>query len=489
MKQIYRFYLIPVLCLLSFSHAQLHAQAPQNPPRLVAATHELHDGTRFKPFLDSTKIHWYDTSGRGFNYFTYASGYIPDYFDTHRTDTPGLNLRTHNERRLQPFDTMYAYAPSPSGTGYVLTPSSITTQVINNRNMPENILRQENGTATDREELFYDASGNWILWKRYTSSSTGLVLGDIDSFSYDTNGHLVSMKHVTAIGTPFLDRTSARTYDNNNNLLKIEDSSRLSITAPLMPLSRVTYEFNTSGKQISVLAESAQGTTGMLTNHLLEEHTYNNNNRVETHTFRQWSGTAWYTLRRYTYSYTTASGNLETVFTLQGPSFDTTWRTQWYYNSNNRCDSVITCTRMGAGQWLNSRKVTYLYNDFGQITYIDTKSSWNAATNSWGYRYQDLRARCYYESAPTSVKEKISSMAFSVYPNPSSNNEGLHIRSGGEAIRQLSVYNISGSLLIRQKIDNPAKDVVFDLGPLAAGTYILHVSGEKSKGSKKITVR
>ncbi len=493
MKQIYRFALIPALCLLSFHNGKLYAQAPQKPPRLAAVIHEEYDGTRFKPSRDSTKIHWHDTCGAGFNYFTYASGSIPDYFFASLTDTPATtSVRAYHERRLQPFDTMSTYAPSPSGTGYLPTPSGITAQTINNRNMPQNILIQENGTAVSREELFYDASGNWKVSRRYnTQTPTGLAPtpNNIDSFTYDNNGNLVFVKYVDALTTPpYVARTSMRTYDNNNRILKVKDSIRFGASDPYQAYSGVTYEYNSSGQLISVTTEVAPVTTGVLVNQFWEGRTYNSSNRVETHTFREWSGTAWDTTQRYSYSYASVTGNLETVFILQGPSFDTTWRVQWHYGSNNRWDSVISYRRI-AGQWLRSNKVSYLYNDFGQITYIDDKSGWNPATNTWYYLYGDRKARCYYESVPTSVKEKIAALPFSVYPNPTSNKEGLHIRSGGEPIRQLSVYNISGSLLIRQTVNNPAKDIVFDLGPLASGTYILHVSGEKSKGSTKITVR
>ncbi len=75
-----------------------------------------------------------------------------------------------------------------------------------------------------------------------------------------------------------------------------------------------------------------------------------------------------------------------------------------------------------------------------------------------------------------------------MYPNPVTGG-ALHIQSPAEPIKLISVYDLTGRLLIRQQVESGKREVVFSLGELPAGTYILNVSGDKSQGSKKIVVR
>lgn len=486
MKQNFRFAIITALCLLTYGTIKTHAQ--QTPPRFVAATHEQYDGASFKPFYDSVRIHWHDTCGAGFNYFTYAYGSIADDFYTYITDTPGVSPRAYKERILYPFDTVYTYAPTPAGNGWLPAPSSRTTQVINNSNRPDTILKTENGTAASRMDFFYDASGKQIASNAYMETPAGLELSNIDSLFYDNNGNLVLEKLVDMYGTPYVSKILYYTYDNNNRWLQVEDSSRLNSTSPLVISLRAIFGYNALGQQVMAMSQLAPGLTGILANYIQEDRTYNSNSRQETHTFKQWSGTAWDTAFTYTYTYKAGTALLDTVYILGGPARDTTWRVQWYYNAGNRCDSVIEYRWAGPGLWSNNRKTTYTYNSFGQITHVDVRSGWDPATQTWNYRYHDRRSTCYYESTPTTIKDQTPPLEFSVYPNPT-NGKGLYIRSGSEAIRLLSVYDVSGRLLIRQKITKPSKEVTFDLGVLAAGTYILHVNGEQATGSTKVVVQ
>ena len=76
-----------------------------------------------------------------------------------------------------------------------------------------------------------------------------------------------------------------------------------------------------------------------------------------------------------------------------------------------------------------------------------------------------------------------------MYPNPVSSSGELYIRTATASIKLISVYDLVGRLLVQQQVEAGKRDVVFSLGELPAGTYILNISGDKSQGSKKIVVR
>ena len=132
------------------------------------------------------------------------------------------------------------------------------------------------------------------------------------------------------------------------------------------------------------------------------------------------------------------------------------------------------------------------YNDFGKMTFLDSKRSWNSVTNTWAYTAHDFQAYYYYETydtKPTRLKEVPATLTFSVYPNPVSSSGELYIRTATASIKLISVYDLVGRLLVQQQVEAGKRDVVFSLGELPAGTYILNISGDKSQGSKKIVVR
>lgn len=485
MKQIFQILMVSASALFFPMQNTVYAQASEIRSRLIAATKELYDGSHFRPEGDSLRIHWHDTCGTGFDYSFY--GYEPDYLETEFVGYKMGSPRLYREMWYPAFDTMSTYAPAPAGAGYLPTPISSKVQSITSPNRIDSQMIAEGGQEVERREFFYDASGNRVSVKIYTATSTGPELNSIDSLSYDNNGNLLSEKWTSmSVATPYVSRNEY-IYGSNN---RVEQYDHFSDNGgvPLLA-ARAVYSYNTSGQRINVLQMEADPVTGVLANSVWEGYSYNGSNQMDSRSRVIWSGTVGDTMQRIFYEYGTVADRPEVAYVLQGASLDTNVKIRWLFNGDDLCDSVIVYLYSATGQWVPFRKTTLRYNDFGQIIFADTKSGWNNATSSWSNRYQDLRSSYYYETFDTitGIKNSEPLLTFLMYPNPV--HGVLHIRSGSEPIRSLSVYDLAGRILIRQLYSgNPNSEIVLQLGALPAGVYTLKVDGKQSYGSKKFTV-
>lgn len=67
---------------------------------------------------------------------------------------------------------------------------------------------------------------------------------------------------------------------------------------------------------------------------------------------------------------------------------------------------------------------------------------------------------------------------FSVFPNPA--NDILHLKMNNSEAKSVAVYNLTGQLLLHY---NDAEDI--DISGLASGNYLIEVTSEKGKATKK----
>lgn len=487
MKQYYRLLMTATLILLLPKLTTVYAQAPETRSRFIAATLELYEGANFKPYSDSLRIHWYDTCGAGFDYFFYNWGSIPDYLETDLVGFKMKSPREYNERLLQPFTTLDTYAPVSAGVGYLGIPKSHTTQVINGNNLVDNYITIESGQTVDRMEHIYNASGDWISSRRYMATTTGPVLAYIDSFRYDNSGNLLTQKSVNMLGSaPVVARILEHTYDSNNNLIKLDHTSDNSGVLSL--INSTVFSYNTSGLRTGAMVAVADPVTGVLANYRWEGYTYNSSNQMDSRTQTQWSATGWDSLKTL-YQYGVIADKPEAAYGLKYESTDTAWKVRWFYNSARLCDSLIFHYNYGGGLWLPFKKTTLRYNDVGQPTFMEIKTGWDNASHSWSNLNGDARSHFYYETfnTGTGIKDLRTALVFSIYPNPA--QQEIHIRSGSESIRLLTVCDLSGRILIQQRAGAYRNgEVILQLGALPSGVYILKADGERASGSKKIIV-
>ncbi|MGF7138115.1 phospholipase D-like domain-containing protein [Roseimarinus sediminis] len=102
--------------------------------------------------------------------------------------------------------------------------------------------------------------------------------------------------------------------------------------------------------------------------------------------------------------------------------------------------------------------------------------------------YDQLLAELYYHeveavyanSIPTAVNELLSAQ-FTIYPNPV--NKELSI-SGESQLRSLSIFDLSGRLLLIRKLEATSESV--DLSSLSKGIYMLKVDSEEGSFIKRL---
>ncbi len=345
----------------------------------------------------------------------------------------------------------------------------------------------ENGQTVDRQENFYDASGNWISAKRYIATSTGPVLAYIDSFWYDNSGNLLIEKSVDMVGAvPAIARILESTYDSNNHLIKLDHTSNS--TGPLSLINSTVFFYNSSGLNTGAMVAVADPATGALSNFRWEGYTYNSSNQMDSRSQAQLSATGWDTIK-VLYQYGAVADKPEAAYRLQWGSTDTSYKVRWYFNNEGLCDSIVRHTKAGNGLWYPVRKTTLQYNNFEQPTFMETQTGWNSASHSWSNLNGDWRLRYYYETIDngTGIKDLRTSLVFSIYPNPVQNE--IHIRQGSEEIKFLSVYDLSGRVLIQEKASGYSNgELTLHLGRLPAGVYTLKADGERASSSKKFIV-
>ncbi len=465
--------------------------------RFIATTIERYEGAGFKYYEDSLRLHWHDTTGAGFNYLYYSYGSTPDLLEREIWTTDSLSGLARVGYWSLSLDSSRLFALAPGGNTFLPDPWSRKIQAVNNNNRVDSAKLIENGQVDNRKECVYDASGKWVATRDYLRMGTGttLTLSYIDSFVYDNNGDLVSLKSVDMYpGPPTVSSIEEITYDANHNIT--QDDISINIGGSLVLKNRYTFTYNTSGKRITGTTQQANPVTNVLENQFWEGYSYNAANQMTSRDWATWSGTAWDTTRHALYEWGTVTHTPAAAYLMAHTSatggLDTIGRVKWSFNSQGLCDSLIRYGFTANRQWAPEAKTTIRYNDFDQVTYLDRQSGWASATQSWIYLAGDFRTHLYYETFNTKssgIKNADASLAFSVYPNPVSSSGELHIRAATAPIKLISVYDLAGRLLVQQQVETGKREVLFSLGQLPAGTYILNVRGDKGSGSKKIVVR
>ena len=90
-----------------------------------------------------------------------------------------------------------------------------------------------------------------------------------------------------------------------------------------------------------------------------------------------------------------------------------------------------------------------------------------------------VNSLCTILSVPTKDKEEMSVL---IYPNPVTSI--LTVSTEGEKIKELSVINVIGEILLKEEVNGKERNV--DISTLAKGMYLLQVQTEKGVSIKKL---
>ncbi|MCZ2393984.1 MAG: T9SS type A sorting domain-containing protein, partial [Chitinophagales bacterium] len=89
----------------------------------------------------------------------------------------------------------------------------------------------------------------------------------------------------------------------------------------------------------------------------------------------------------------------------------------------------------------------------------------------------------------TSVKQRISDIQLSVYPNPSKGNFSLELKSNNTAPIQITVIDIEGKIVFAKQYAAQQNLIPLQLEKLAKGTYLVQAQSENDIVSRKIVIQ
>ncbi len=135
------------------------------------------------------------------------------------------------------------------------------------------------------------------------------------------------------------------------------------------------------------------------------------------------------------------------------------------------------CTINEAGMW----DTVKLYKD-GKLSAMTTSTftSYNNIKTRTTYDYnkaaQTVSNYFYEEYDPTGIKDNWNNIKATIFPNPMTNGFYMHIDEAATSDMNLVIADLSGRLMLQQKITDPLTMVpASDLSP---GIYIVHVAGK-----------
>jgi hypothetical protein len=88
---------------------------------------------------------------------------------------------------------------------------------------------------------------------------------------------------------------------------------------------------------------------------------------------------------------------------------------------------------------------------------------------------------------PVEVYQMINNASLKVYPNPIFRNGNLNVEFALNTTSTISIYNVTGKLIINEKMDN-LKSKSFNVSSLKGGVYFLKIETDNSVITKKIVI-
>lgn len=139
---------------------------------------------------------------------------------------------------------------------------------------------QVSGTDTSTEKYFYNAANQLTQLRSYDNGSSGLQLSDIDSYTYDSNGNLVTETNQS--GNGMLNSNTTRTYTNTpaqfplmspftSAQYKNFPASAKIVTTSDTTNETYTYQFDSNNRLVT---ETTVSTRGGQTSILIKRYTY-----------------------------------------------------------------------------------------------------------------------------------------------------------------------------------------------------------------------
>lgn len=332
----------------------------------------------------------------------------------------------------------------------------------------------------------YDINGKLSLETTYfyDIDSSDWFLSRRTEYIYNTND-LLSLSNTYIYeydGSETLESKTEYTYDQNNNktLMQFESYSLGTLSYGLR--SNYTYDNNLLIEEVMESYSTYTGSVWNFTNK--QEYFYNTNNRLES-------------VKYYLYNNIWNLHNIDSMF------YDNYFnqvhvKTYMYYDEEWLCrlrNEKILDYNYTQEQVLNPKKSPlneerYFDNSTHMLRKLviahnsnpSSQTTWTIDTNTYHYSLKNITL-----SLPDNFV--YDGYDFVVYPNPS-NEDSYIILNGVESQIQISVYDIHSKLILRliKKPINGKVEAKIDVSNLSKGVYMINFKDGKYSQTKKLIV-
>ncbi len=160
-----------------------------------------------------------------------------------------------------------------------------------------------NWVLADRWTQEYDANGNWTQWIDYDRSGSDCVPDNRETLEYDGNENWTDWKSYDWSGSWIEDERETQSYNGDGNW-EVWTHYNWTISGWLAD-EKENAEYN--GDKI-ILWTSQQWVMGAWVNSWQEDYIYDSSNNNTELIYKEWNGTDWENMERYTYTYSPVSG-------------------------------------------------------------------------------------------------------------------------------------------------------------------------------------
>ncbi|MCB9045525.1 MAG: T9SS type A sorting domain-containing protein [Chitinophagales bacterium] len=327
-----------------------------------------------------------------------------------------------------------------------------------------------------RVQYFTGKKVDQLIYKNWHPSDATWKNAERYLYKYDNNGKMTSSVLQLWYGTLWTqDMVSTLSYDNSNNVVNMNSTTYA-----------VDFVYDQNNNLVRI--EDKVWSSGGLVSNQRKNYLYVGNDVVE-YTLEVWDNSSWTKISKWKYAYD-AMGNVisNTEQKWDGITWVNVKQNLYYYDSdNNKTEDIEMTWDNNSVSFVNNRREVIKYNN-KSLPEVVTDFSWN---NGWVHKSGDISIHYYYEQYdPTSVDELITDADMVVYPVPANSNLNINLKWDQPQDFNLVLTDMYGRTIFFQHEDTKvAYHRSIPVSDLPTGNYVLAVSGSNGIISQKIAIR
>ncbi len=429
--------------------------------RVIAAS-SYNYANGFSYTLEDTAFLTY-TGNRG-----HDSAFVNIKYDVLVNQTVVSTVLTNDEKSTQTFDS----------------DDNIITNLEQNWNTGTNTWDNDYNTMNT-----YDSDNN-LMTSVGQSWNMGTNSWDNDKkevYTYDGDNNMLT--HITQYwDNVFLTWVNSSqeifNYNTNNDRTMYVNQYWNSGTNVWVNSSKHTYVYDANDDMVTDLYQTWDGGTMNWVNSNQHLYTYDANHHMLTDVYQIDVMTVWQNSSKTTNAYT--GDDLTTSVMQFWNSIMTTWdnssrNLRTYDADHNMTMDVSQSWDAVASDFENTTRIQIMYNSFNQFTTL-WSDQWNAGI--WQVQTSDMKQNYYYQTFGTSVANTTAKADFNLYPVPAQNFVRIEKTFSTPEAFTVSITDLQGRLIrtySEKATTNYSRNI--DVNQLAAGSYVIKVSGTNGKAS------